>query len=259
MQRRIIARASRMENTTMSRQAFRFNIARLIFLGVLAACGDSTTETRASVATIRVSPANRELSIGVSVPFSARLEDHGGRVLEGRTITWSTSSDVIATVSSSGVVTGRAPGVAQITATSEGKTGMATVAVTALPPAVHELAISAGGASIVEGDSRPLTVKLWDADGNELTGRVVNWTTDKPQDAVVTAVGVLEAKSPGGLVITATSEGVSNSLAITVIANPAPVSSVSLDVSATEIDEGATRQLVATAKDGDDRPVSGRG
>ena len=246
----------------MSRLTFctRHGVQLLAALMVLGACGDSgTTESRPAVAAIRVSPSNRELSIGATTTFSARVEDSRGRILEGRSITWGSSNEVIAAVSSSGVVTGRAPGVAQITATSEGQTGAAMVVVTAVPAPVHELAISAGGGTIVEGDSRPLTVRLWDAQGNELTGRTVTWSTDKPDVAVVTPAGVLEAKSPGVLVITATSEGVGNSLGLTVTPNPAPVASVSLDVATASLHEGATRQLTATPKDGEGRPVSGRG
>jgi uncharacterized protein YjdB len=215
----------------MSTHSLSTRLMMALFTASLIACGsDSSTETRAAVALVRVTPDSRELFIGGTLALSARVEDAGGRALQGRTVTWSSSSDAIASVSSAGVVTAHAPGVAQITATSEQKSGAATITVTASPAPVYEIALSAGGATIVEGDSRTLTVKLWDAQGNELFGRAVTWSTDNQNIGVVSASGVLEAKSPGPLVITVSSEGKSNSLGITVLPNQAPVASVSLDV-----------------------------
>src|SRR5439155_14193176 len=65
--------------------------------------------------------------------------------LTGRTVIWATSSPTVATVSASGFVTGVAAGKATITATSEGRSDMATIAVTApvtKPGTVSDLAVS---------------------------------------------------------------------------------------------------------------------
>jgi hypothetical protein len=53
--------------------------------------------------------------------------------MTGQTVTWSSNS-AVATVNSSGVVTGVAAGPATITATSSGKTGTSSITVTAPPP-----------------------------------------------------------------------------------------------------------------------------
>lgn len=81
------------------------------------------------VATVTVSPSKSTLSVGKTLQLSATLRDGGGSTLTGRSIDWSTSSSKIATVSSTGAVTGRAKGTATITATSEGKSGTATITV----------------------------------------------------------------------------------------------------------------------------------
>jgi hypothetical protein len=55
-------------------------------------------------------------------------------VLNGRTITWTSSSGTVATVNGSGLVSGVAAGSATITATSEGKSGTGAVTVTVVSP-----------------------------------------------------------------------------------------------------------------------------
>src|SRR5213079_1140044 len=59
-------------------------------------------------------------------------KDASGNALTGRTITWSSSDNSVATVSSSGLVSGVVAGSATITATSEGQSGPSAITVT--PP-----------------------------------------------------------------------------------------------------------------------------
>ena len=86
------------------------------------------------VATVSVSPATASVAVGSSVPLSATPRDSAGKALNGRVVSWATSDVAVATVSSSGVVTGVAVGSATITATSEAKSGTAAITVTAAPP-----------------------------------------------------------------------------------------------------------------------------
>jgi uncharacterized protein YjdB len=92
--------------------------------------GTSTvTVTQAPVATVTVSPSSPTVNEDATVTLTATLNDANGNVLTGRAITWTSSSSMNATVSQTGVVTGRKEGSATITATSEGKSGSATVTV----------------------------------------------------------------------------------------------------------------------------------
>jgi hypothetical protein len=79
--------------------------------------------------TITVEPHQLTLEIGASFPLVATVRDVDGRPLEGRTIGWVSAAPEIATVSSSGVVTARAPGSATITAQSDPGIGFARVVV----------------------------------------------------------------------------------------------------------------------------------
>jgi hypothetical protein len=88
------------------------------------------------VATVTVSPNPATVSTGQTVPLTATLKSSNGTVLTGRTVTWTSDHPSIATVSSSGVVTGVAAGSTTIRATAEGRTGISalTVSQTISPP-----------------------------------------------------------------------------------------------------------------------------
>jgi len=86
------------------------------------------------VTTVTVSPGSASIGVGATTPLSATVRDAQGNIMTGQTVTWSTDNAAVATVSSSGVVTGVAAGSATITATSSGKTGTSSITVTATPP-----------------------------------------------------------------------------------------------------------------------------
>ncbi len=86
------------------------------------------------VASVTVAPSSATILVGATVQLTATPKDSAGNLLSGRTVTWSTSVPAVATVSSSGVVTGVATGSAAITATSEGKNGTSAITVVTPPP-----------------------------------------------------------------------------------------------------------------------------
>ncbi len=71
------------------------------------------------------------ITVGDIVPFTATTLAADSTALTDRSVTWISSAEPVATVSSSGLVTGLAAGTATVIATSEGKTGAATVTVVA--------------------------------------------------------------------------------------------------------------------------------
>ena len=87
----------------------------------------------APVAAVVVGLNAATITAGQSTQATATTKDASGAVLTGRVVTWSSDNTNVATVSSSGLVIGAGAGTAQITATSEGKTGSATIQVNAAP------------------------------------------------------------------------------------------------------------------------------
>jgi hypothetical protein len=86
------------------------------------------------VATVTVSPTAPSLQVGATVQLSATMRDASNNVLTGRVVTWSTANAGIASIGSNGIAIAVGAGTIQVTATSEGKTGSATIIVTATPP-----------------------------------------------------------------------------------------------------------------------------
>ena len=88
----------------------------------------------APVASVVISPASVTLSVGEEATLTATLRDASLRVLGDRVVRWSTSdSEIVSRIVSAGrqqvTITGRGPGTAVITATSEGVSRTATVTV----------------------------------------------------------------------------------------------------------------------------------
>src|SRR5205814_1072135 len=97
--------------------------------------GTSTvTVTLVPIASISVSPSAPSVNIGATVQLSATARDAGGNVLTGRAFTWASGNNSIASVNSSGQVTGVAAGSTSITATNGAISGTANVTVTVPPP-----------------------------------------------------------------------------------------------------------------------------
>jgi uncharacterized protein YjdB len=91
----------------------------------------SVTVTPVPVATVTVTPSTATVAVGGTQGMSATLRDANNNVLTGRVVAWNSNAPSVASINSSnGVVTGVASGSAMVTATSEGKSGTASVSVT---------------------------------------------------------------------------------------------------------------------------------
>ena len=80
------------------------------------------------LATITVTPSSANIEEGSTVQLTAVYRDSQGRT-QSKTFNWDTSNSQVATVSSSGKVTGRREGTVTIRATASGVTGTATITV----------------------------------------------------------------------------------------------------------------------------------
>jgi len=208
----------------------------------------------APVASVTVAPSTASIAITGTVQLTATPKDANGNPLTGRAISWSSSDNTIATVNGSGLVTGVAAGSVTITATSEGKSGTASVTVAGAP--VASVTVTPASASVQAGQTQQLTATLKDANGNILTGRTVTWSSNNTSVATVSSSGLVTAKVAGSATITATSEGKSGTSALTV--TPVPVASVTVAPASASVAVGATLQLTATPKDANGNPLTGR-
>ena len=131
---------------------------------------DLSVDAARVVATVQVQLASSSIAVGQTTQATASLQDGRGRPIQ-RPVTWTSSDNNVATVSDSGLVTGLSAGTSQITATSQGKSGSATITVTASgspPPTTNP------------GTVTDLKVSAIDSNGVTLTFTQVNDGTGQP-------------------------------------------------------------------------------
>lgn len=95
--------------------------------------GTVTITVRVPVASVTLSTDSADVFAGSILVFSAQARDAANAPLAGRTITWTIDDPAVASVSGTGVVTGKNPGIATITATSEGHSASAQIVVSMRP------------------------------------------------------------------------------------------------------------------------------
>ena len=104
-----------------------------LFCVLLAAglsCGGSTSGPNGSiVASVTVNDLHRNVAVGTTAQLSAVAFDNTGAQLVGVTFQWISSDNAIATVSSTGLVTGVALGTARISAMSGTVSGFTDVTI----------------------------------------------------------------------------------------------------------------------------------
>ncbi len=86
-------------------------------------------------------------------------------------------------------------------------------------PSVATVTVTGGGSPLQPGQKQQLSAVLRDSAGNTLTGHTVTWASGTVAVATVSAGGLVTAVAPGTASISATSEGISASVTVTVI-NP---------------------------------------
>jgi len=206
------------------------------------------------VATVRVSPSSRDLTVGESAQLTVEPLDARGAVLSNRTVAWTTSRPNVASVNANGVVTAVGAGSAVITATVEGKNGVA--AITVSPAPVASVVVSPSSATLVVGETIAFEAEPRSASGQPLSGREITWASNRANVASVTAAGVVFAVAPGTATITASSEGRSGAAAVTVLA-PA-IQRVEVTPAEATIEAGGSFRLTATVYDSRGNVIPGQ-
>jgi uncharacterized protein YjdB len=156
------------------------------------------------------------------------------------------------------MVSAVAAGTATIAATASGKTGMASVTVTAVSPVPTTVTVSPSSASIVAGATQALAATVKDQNGNVMAGQTVTWSSSNTAAATVDGSGVVTGVAAGSATITATSSGKSGTATVTVTAVPPVPTTVTVSPSSASIVAGATQALAATVKDQNGNVMAGQ-
>lgn len=165
---------------------------------------------------LTVAPTPFGVTVGGTVTLTATVYDQYGGPMTGQTVDWATSNGSVATVNSSGVVTGQAAGSCSITASVVGYASLTTpAACTVSAAAVATLDVTPSTLVVTEGGaSGTVTFTPRDAGGNALSGRTVTGTSNATGTATISLSGYTGTVAPvaaGSTTVYGTCEGVDSS------------------------------------------------
>lgn len=218
--------------------------------------------TEIPIGSCSLSPASTKLTVSQSVQPTLALRDTANNPLsvQGRAFSWTSSNEVVATVSLTGIVTTRKAGVTNITATSAENTAIScTTTIQAVDPRIAQLVVTPLTGQLRVGVPRVFTATLLDSTNAQIPGgRIVTWSTNTPTIVSVTQAGVATGLALGTARIIATSEGIADT--VTLAVTKVPVGTVTTSPLQVSLFEGQTVQLRATVTDSvgtevTDRPV----
>jgi len=195
----------------------------------------SVTSVSLNVSTFSLTRGNTRQLVATVLPSGAA----------NKAVSWSTSNGSVATVNSSGLVTGVATGTATITVTTVdgSRTATATVTVTV---GVTSVSLNVGTASLSIAQTVQLVATV--LPGNA-SNKVVTWSTSNSGVATVNSSGLVTAVAGGVAVITVRTSDGSYTATTTVTVSVTvgvTVRSITLNKTIINIPRNATFQLVPT-------------
>ena len=204
----------------MQSRQLMMRIGRSLLAGavlLLAACTEPTDPV--AVATIQLLPGLDSVEVGQTYSgWVVTLRDANGDIITGRTPTWESLHPEVATVDDNGVVTGVTSGGANISATIEGKSALATIKV--LEPILSIIA-TPDSFDLPLTTSRTIAVQLVGPGGQALSNRTVTWATSDPGIASVSSVGMVTPIAAGTVTVTIYAGTKMATVRVRVVAEPA--------------------------------------
>jgi uncharacterized protein YjdB len=201
-----------------SRFTARGLFSLLALATLLLGCGGSSTGT---LAVIVISPTTSFLGINAQETFSATAQDSKGKSLSGVTFTWTSNAPDVASIDSSGVVTGHTVGTAQVTASASGVTSTAAnLNVVSATTAITSVSLTPISSTIKVGQTQQFTANALDASGNTVSGVTLTWHNSSAGVAIVGTNGLATGITPGMTVINASVGTVSSPAATLTVTAP---------------------------------------
>jgi uncharacterized protein YjdB len=183
-------------------------IAAKASTGQEASAAVSISAPTPAITSLAVSPSAAQLAVGQTVTLVPTVQPAGRTA----TYAYATSTSTVATVSTAGVVTAVAPGVATITVTATGSaTGFAnatiaqavTITVSDRTPGLTALTVQPSTVALALGGTQALTASV---QGPRASAATTTYGTSAPSIATVSATGVITAVAAGTAVVTVTSQ-----------------------------------------------------
>ena len=183
-----------------------------------ATCRDKQTHLRIEIAPpvadeITIGALDHAVAVGDEIRLDAVARDKRGQPVL-RPVSWRSADSSVATVTPDGELVARAEGFTRVVAVLDD--AQATITIPVLPARVAALQVAGPTKAVAGGGTFAVTATPVDRWGRPLAARPVLWSSSDVRVAVVTVGGTVHALRPGSVVLTASSEGVSESVRVTV-------------------------------------------
>ena len=168
-------------------------------------------------------------AVGQSLQLDAQVYDDNNAAIPGAAVMWSSSRPDVATVDAGGLVIAVSNGTTQVTASSGDASANALIHVVIEgteppeppppppPPSASRIEINPSSATLTKvGQTVRLEAVVYDAEGTEIHGASVTWSSSRPEVATVNANGLVTAMSNGTARILAESGTISANVEIVV-------------------------------------------
>jgi hypothetical protein len=227
------------------------SLLSIIALAVAAPAGQAPQNPPAGPvpAKVVVEPAKVTLTLGTKATLKATVMDAAGRVIPGRVTFFSSNRRSVGVNAATGEVEALTPGTITITARVAAAPGgspvEATMEVTVPYPPVAALTYLNIPQRLYQHTFIRPELRIDDQSGDIRTDITAVLRSSNPAVVRVTPLGLLQMTGTGTTTLTATAEGVSKTLDVAVIANPA--TSVQLTVKADGARTGDVLRFTAMA------------
>jgi serine/threonine-protein kinase len=161
---------------------------------------------------ITIAPLDHGVAVGEEIRLETVVRDKRGQPLERR-VSWQSDDAEIARVTAEGELVAVAPGFTKITASLD--SARANVVIPVLPARVAALRVEEPE-TVPAGRTFEVVATPVDRWGSPLPGRRVRWSSSDVRIAMPTTAGRVHTMQPGSVVLTASCEGVSESVRVSV-------------------------------------------
>jgi hypothetical protein len=196
-----------------------------------------------TVATVEVTPSQKEADVGQQVKLTVVAKDASGKVVNEAPSTYFAGPFDAANADDNGVIRLVGPGEVIAGAIVGGKTGITTIRVR--PVGVKSIEVSSIKDPLIVGSVIQLEATTRTASGDPRRGVPVTWSSDHAAIASVDAAGVVTAVTPGKATIRAAAGDAKTTTTVIVAGNS--LRSIKVEPASTSTRTGDVVRFVATA------------
>ena len=182
---------------------------------VLASCGEDSPTAPLSASGVELTAPKQTLAaLGEMLQLQAVAKDAHGNTMSGVSFTWESSDTNVLSVSDAGLATAVANGSARVTAATDGVSSELVLTVQQSATSVELTAPELTLAAV--GEMLQLQAEAEDAHGNAISEVSFTWESSDTNVLSVSDAGLATAVASGSAQVTATTDGVSSGLVLTV-------------------------------------------